>query len=193
MAEASDDLERWRAFRGEFEVREAPNAFPPPTDADLDRFEAEADARLPAGYRGFIRAFGRGSLVLGRRELFIEAPGCADPAWDLRRAVERNRRLKNDWMLGERAKRLILFGNDGMGNEFGWDPLEPTDPDAPEFAVYALYRRAEEATRLAAAFREFVELCLAGGHYRREEFQGEAEGGGSAVAKVFQRARPIIG
>lgn len=122
--------------------------------------------------------------------MFIEVPGCADPAWDLRRAIERNRRLKDDWMLGERARRLIIFGNDGLGNEFGWDPLEATDPSAPEFAIFALYRRAEEATRLADTFRGFIDLCLELGHYRREEFEGEPAGGGPGVGSVFQRARP---
>lgn len=68
-------------------------------------------------------------------------------------------------MPGERARRLIIFGNDGIGNEFGWDPLEATDPEAPEFAIFALYRRAEEATRLADSFRGFVGLCLESGHY----------------------------
>ncbi|AGA30029.1 hypothetical protein [Singulisphaera acidiphila] len=119
----------------------------------------------PAGYQGFARVFGPGSFVLGGREVFIDVPCCADPAWDLRHAIERNRRLKDDWMPGERARRLIIFGNDGIGNEFGWDPLEATDPEAPEFAIFALYRRAEEATRLADSFRGFVGLCLESGHY----------------------------
>jgi len=164
---------------------------PPPTNADLDLFEAEAGVKLSAGYRAFAQVFGPGSLVLGRREVFIKVPGCADPAWDLRGAIERNRRLKNDWMLSERARRMIIFGDDGMGNEFGWDPLETTDPSAPEFAIFALYRRAEEGTKLANTFRGFIDLCLASGHYRSEEFEGEPAGEGLELSKVFQRARPM--
>jgi len=137
----------------------------PPPPADLDRFEAETGIRLPAGFRGYLGVFGPGCLLVGRgnniREMFISSPYCPDRPLNLMTAVERLRLLREDPPRGldDRMKRLVVFGRDGLGHEYGWDPEEVTDPAAPEFAVYAWYR-GDHGYRVSRTFAGFIQFVL---------------------------------
>lgn len=161
MAQADEHLDRWRALYETFEVQDEHERVPPPTVEDLDRFEAETGIKLSAGYRGYIRVFGPGNLIVGSgdsmREMFIRSPYFPTPSLDLRKAVERLRILKDDPPRGmdERTRRTIVFAHNGLGDEFAWDPLDVTDPDAPEFGMYAWYRD-DFSVKISKTFQGFI-------------------------------------
>ena len=161
MAKVGEHLDQWRALYETFEVMDEEDRVPPPTAQDLDRFEAETGIQLPAGYRGYLRVFGPGCLIVGsgtsQREMFIESPYCPTPSMDLRRAVERLRILKKSPPRGmdEQTRRTIVFAHNGHGDEFSWDPLDVTDPRAPEFGLYAWYR-GDNSVKICNTFQGFI-------------------------------------
>lgn len=162
MAEADENLDQWRALYETFEVdARFGGPVPPPTTEDLDRFEVETGIRLPAGYRGYIRVFGPGCLTVGAgdsaREMFIRSPYCPKPSMDLGKAVERLRILKDDppLRMDEQTRRTVVFATNGHGDEFAWDPLDVTDPLAPEFWMYAWYRD-DYSVKICKTFHGFI-------------------------------------
>jgi len=165
MQEPETELDAWRALFETFKTDDAKDRVPPPTAEELDRFESETGIKLPAGYRAYVRVFGPGCILVGGgskvREMFIESPYCPKPSMDLRRAAERLRSLAEDPPRGmdEQTRRLVVFGRNGLGDEFGWDPLDVTDPDTPEFGVYAWYR-GDTVLKISSTFRGFIKFTL---------------------------------
>lgn len=164
-SEADRELAPWQALRETFKVSGDKDRIPPPTVEELDRFEAETGIKLPAGYRGYIRVFGPGCLLVGSgktlREMFIQSPYCANKAMNLNSIVERLQSLKDDPPRGmdEQTRRIIFFGSNGLGDEFGWDPQDVTDPLAPEFGVYAWYR-GDNVVKISNSFQGFIRFTL---------------------------------
>jgi hypothetical protein len=166
MSESNPDLEPWRTFFKTFKVDTRFGASVQPASAEsLDRFESETGVRLPAGYRGYLQVFGPGCLLVGSGskigEMFIRAPYCADPSYELMKSIERNRQFREDppRHLSEQTRRIVEFAWNGLGDTFGWDPEEATDAAGPEFAVYAWYR-LEGVVKVADTFRGFMKFVL---------------------------------
>ncbi len=55
----------------------------------------------------------------------------------------------------EPMTRMIFFCSDFAGNQLGWDPDEPTDEEAGEFAILELPRGRDYLERAASSFPEF--------------------------------------
>jgi hypothetical protein len=170
------DLSHWRALYQTFDVDNAGwYAVPRPKARTLRRFEARTGIKLSGGYRGYVRVFGAGCLVVrglgNAHEIDIWSPDCANHHMDLVSAAERVGFLKVDpsdgGEMAERGRRLVLFAQDSIGHCFGWDPQEVTDPAAPEFGVYAWYRangaaghRGNQIVKVANTFRGFIKFVL---------------------------------
>lgn len=160
MAESDEGVDSWRALYEKCEViGDDRTSLHRPTAEELDRFEARNAVKLPAGYRGFIRVFGPGVFQFSRYQIIIKGPYSGTKPSDLKTAIERCKTLKNETWMDEQLRRLIIFAHNGLGNEFGWDPQEATDPQAPEFAVYAWYRD-DTAVKMANTFMGFIKVCL---------------------------------
>jgi hypothetical protein len=165
MPETTDDLERWRALRAQFaNVTDPKKACRLPTPADIERFETEVGSRLPASFRGFTQVFGPGHLAVGRGWLRVYAayaPEKPQGEYDIRRRVLkfRERWEKCSWLLGPQVYRLIVFGSDQSGDQYGWDPEDVTDPGAPEYGVYC-WRHGDKdnAWKLTRTFEGFIRL-----------------------------------
>jgi len=201
MAESDRELDQWRELYGEFKVKsDKDDVTPPPVEA-LDRFEAETGIRLPAGYRGYIRVFGPGCLLVGGgkhiTEMFIESPYCPESSMDLRRAAKRLQSLKDDPPRGmdEQTQRIIVFATNGLGDEFGWDPQDVTDPLAPEFGVYAWYR-GDNVVKISNTFKGFMKFVLnleaRFDHKYKDDYRIDADESDFGIMdkklkKVFQR------
>jgi hypothetical protein len=136
---------------------------PKPTVAQLDQFEAETGFRLPRGYREYILVFGPGRLFT---DWDIAAPGCgAEFLWDLDKIHEIMRRREGweGWLdlfpeaEHERIRRCRYFGRK-YKDFFGWDPVEVSDPSAPEYAIYRI-TEDDQVVHVANSFRGFVEAA----------------------------------
>lgn len=166
MAQADENLDLWRALSEKLVVQgDDRTSCPRPTAEELDRFEAKSGIKLPAGYRGFVQVFGPGSF---NRTTSYEVSVCS-PYPPRRTKPKRFRfapgsdifhNLKTGYGLTDQARRLVYFASDYSGGSFGWDPEEATDPLAPEFAIYALYRDQKTAAKMSNTFAGFVKLCL---------------------------------
>lgn len=156
-----DDVDRWRALRDRFVTKGQPRrAVGPPSAADLDRFEAEAGIRLAAGYRGFVQAFGAGVLAVGRGWIRCLAPSCRNESFDLGHSLALQRSFAQTcFWVNPRIARLVVFASDLRGDRYGWDPEDITDPDGPEFGVYA-WRHGDDETalKLTRTFEGFIRL-----------------------------------
>ena len=160
MPETEENLDQWRKLYERCEVvGDDRTSLHRPTAEELDRFEAKTGVRLPSGYRGFMRVFGPGVFQFSRYQIIIKGPYSGTKPSDLETAIERCKKLKNEQGMDEQLRRLVVFAHNGLGNEFGWDPQEATDPHAPEFAVYAWYRD-DTAVKMANTFRGFIKVCL---------------------------------
>lgn len=163
-----DDLSFWQSLLEQFEVMPVEgNLAPPPTAAELDRFEAEFKFRLPTSYRGFVQVFGAGYLEFGGTDISILAPYVNNISYDIKNEnfdfdPERmeSEDQGEDELYPVRLERSFLFGNSSMGDHFLLDPQVVTDVDNSEYEIIALIRADEDVTPLARTFREFIELFL---------------------------------
>jgi hypothetical protein len=138
---------------------------PPPSAQALNGYERRTGFKLPRSYRQFVRLFG--PCRMGYAD--VACPGY--PAYgvevDLDLMNEHYRSLygkvREESYRGldhgdfARFRRLVIFGNFDS-DWWGWDPLEPTDPGAHEYAVWKAARLRER--READTFRGFVEAQL---------------------------------
>lgn len=166
MPETSDDLERWRALRAQFDdVTDPRKACRLPTPADIERFETEVGIKLPGGFRGFTQVFGPGVLTVGRGWIRCFAPYAPEKArgddYDIRRRVLAFQASweRASWLLSPQIFRLIVFASDAFGDQYGWDPEDVTDPGTPEYGVYC-WRHGDDdnALKLTRTFEGFVRL-----------------------------------
>ncbi len=167
MPETADDLERWRALRAQFgNITDPKKACRLPTPADIERLEVGIGSRVPAGFWGFTQVFGPGHLAVGRgwlRILAADAPAKPERRgeYDIRRSVQqfRERRKASSWLLSPQVYRLIVFASDRSGDQYGWDPEDVSDPNAPEYGLYC-WRHGEDkrAQKMARTFEGFIRL-----------------------------------
>lgn len=167
MAEPSDALDRWRELHTLFTIKGDPaRTYPPPSPADLDRFESETGVKLPGSYRAYCQVFGAGVFDLDPVYLSVRAPYCPRPEFDLGGAFAINENFKKDRSIGERARRLVYVGSSFSGDLFGWDPAESTDAAAPEFALYCAIRHGD-VVKLADNFYDFINVCTDRAAFKR--------------------------
>jgi SMI1 / KNR4 family (SUKH-1) len=176
--EADENLDQWRALHEKCQViGDDRTSLHRPTAEELDGFEADTGVKLPAGYRGFLRVFGPGVFEFSRYVIAIKGPYSGTEPSDLRTALERCERLRNERWMDAQLRRLIIFTHNGLGNEFGWDPEEATNPQAPEFAVYAWYRD-DTPVKMSNTFLGFIKVCLDTRacleHMRRKVYKADA-------------------
>jgi hypothetical protein len=162
VLDKTDDLTKWQALRPMFA-----NATEPgkecrlPNSDDLNRFEIDTGAVLPAGYRGFTQVFGPGVLTVGKGWIRCLAPYSPDPAYDLRQSVLKFRQTweKSSWLLSPQHFRLIVFASDSFGNGFGWDPEDVSDATAPEYGICCwIHGDDKHALKLTRTFEGFIRL-----------------------------------
>ena len=160
MVAENDDSVTWAALRSKLTVSDdGGHTCPLPTDADLDRFEADSGYRLPAGYRGFIKVFGPGVLLVGDAGLRCSAPYCVNPVFNLGGAPRMREWARNLPAASTPNDRLFCFADDDGGHQYGWDPDDPTDRDAPEFRMYARPRWTfNMAVPMSHTFEGFIRL-----------------------------------
>jgi len=170
MPRQNDTLERWQALRARFETKGAsPGACQPPTAADLARFEAETGFRLSRGYRGFAQAFGPGVLAVGSGWIRCLTPYSCDDNFDLKSLLEQKASLAKRFPTTVAAQigRLVSFASDFSGDQFGWDPEDVIDSDAPEFGIYVWHHGDDEqAVKLTRTFEGFIRLFTNQGAFR---------------------------
>ena len=176
----------WRSlFRGIWAVPDGYDPVSPPSEADLEQFEADFGIRLPESYRTFVLQFGAGELA---QEFMIFAPRCqANSDYDMtkfnqqfRRAFDKSKVLQKSYDDPQLIRRLLFFARTIGNDYFGWDPGDGGDKERPEYAVHFLPRLVENSRTVAGSFREFVEdLCLGDAYYDRYSASGERSLAGS--------------
>ena len=60
----------------------------------------------------------------------------------------------------QRLRELIFFAHTFGGESFGWDLNEIADLDTSEYAVHCWVHGADDSTRMAGTFWEFIQICL---------------------------------
>jgi len=161
-----DDLSFWQSLHEEFVfIPVEGNPAPPPTVAELDRFEAEFKFRLPASYREFIQVFGTGDLLFGGTDVSILGPYTRNNDYNIKNEnlfldPEIMRNEGEEGLYPVRWERSFHFANSSLGDHFQFDPKVVTDADNSEYEIIALIRGDEDVTPLARTFREFIELFL---------------------------------
>lgn len=200
MPKLDGELDAWQALYQTFKTDGANDRVPPPTSEELDRFESETGIRLPAGYRAYVRVFGPGCILVGGgsnvSEMFIESPYCPAPRMDLTTgASQRLHSLAEDPPRGmdEQTRRLVVFGRNGLGDAFGWDPLDVTVPDAPEFGVYAWYR-GDNVLKISSTFRGFIKftLNLESRHYHKYKYDYKIDDDESDFGPFDKKRRRVF-
>jgi len=151
------------------------------TPEDVDRFEAETGFRLPDDYREFAVAIGPGTIGNGEHEFDFLAPGFPETSGyqDLTQQFHRWRK-DCQYPGGEdhsattpydpgRYARLLPFCFVGLvGDGFGWDPADVSDPDRHEYGIYIIGNdNGIPMDRVAGTFREFIVRFVLGGGYER--------------------------
>lgn len=204
MAESSSELEPWRLLYETFDVEgDDRQSVARPTTKELDRFEKKTGIKLPAGYRAYLQVFGPGVLIIGSdpQETFIRSPYCKNRAYELVKAVERIENLKNDPPRGmdDQTRRLVVFSWNGLGDEFGFDPQDITDSEAPEFGVYAWYR-GDNVVKMSDTFQGFIKMALdpkarsehrSKQAYKRDDHESQWASADLKQKRAFRRPRPL--
>lgn len=132
---------------------------PPDPAGSIAAFEAEWQFPIPPSYKAFLRVFGPGDA----RECFFTLFPAGGP-WkesivtktkQIRVASESMDFVSQEYARLEPMTRMIVFCSDFAGNQFGWDPDEPTDVGAGEFAILERPRGRHYLERTASSFPEF--------------------------------------
>lgn len=154
----------WRAFHSTLVIRNGyGEPVPKPSVPQLGRFEVETGLRLPAGYRGYIAAFGPGEFPC---VLKVAGPGYGylDNTYDLLTASQRYGYSREEIAASglptdqqELIGRLFYFGLHHGRQWLGWDPLDVRDAGASEYAIYRVDFLCDGAELVAASFRQLVE------------------------------------
>jgi hypothetical protein len=154
----------WRAFYATLVIRSGyGQPVRKPTQAQLDRFEAETGFRLPRSYREYILVFGPGEFPA---VLKVAAPGYEylGNTFDLLTASRSYGYTREEAAAGglpadeqERIGRLFYFGLHHGRQWLGWDPQDVRDAEAPEYAVYRVDWLSDGPEFMAASFRQLVE------------------------------------
>jgi hypothetical protein len=147
---------------------------PRPSDAELDRVEAQLGSRLPRSYREFLKRFGPGELAHRLRLTPISVTN--RPNFTLVEETVENRtffstrKAKNkDWL-----ERVVYYGCNAGGDFYAWDPNELVNSTDGECPVYWLPCHDEDDPQAqAGSFFEFVRVVLARVEECREDDEEE--------------------
>lgn len=134
---------------------------PPDPTESIAAFEAEWEFQLPPSYKAFLRVFGPGNAC----DRFFSLHPAGGPWKDSIGAMtERVREgiefMGYDFVTEQHARlepisRMIFFCSDFGANQFGWDPDEPTDANAGEYAILEWPHGWDYVERTASTFSEF--------------------------------------
>jgi hypothetical protein len=166
-------MRRWTALRRTLSIPDNLPAPPlaKPTDATLDRFEAETGFRLPHSYRSFIKVFGPGTLAWDYR---IKAPGYPEQGEDVdlgtfNARIKQTLTKKQAWQqLADptQARRVVFFCALGGGDLVGWDPEDIRDRRRREYGIYSWGRKVA-LEFVAGSFTEFIaDVCFSEANLR---------------------------
>jgi hypothetical protein len=143
-----------------------------PTEADLDRYEAEAGYKLPDDYRRFALAYGPGSLA-GAYDFKFYTPGVPEAglrgdlaAYNPPGDCPKRFRGRTDKDLAKtfgrdpaQLRRMVFFCSMDGYDSYAWDPAEVTDPLTNDKAIYRFV--GERSWPVASrTFREFLEFIV---------------------------------
>jgi hypothetical protein len=144
--------------------RPTPIIAPLATDAELEEVEQRLGSPPPHSCRVFLRRFGTGGIQRWVR-LYPLTPRPRGRAT----IAERTRKVRAfwtkhpasssnaDWLAG-----LGYFASDVGGNEYAWDPADPTRADPKEYRFYDLPRLHEDQLVGAGdSFWQFIEWVMA--------------------------------
>lgn len=144
-----------------------PMRFRPADDEELDAFEAAAGLALPRSYREFVKIFG--ACEIGSKGINIARPRrkrMPNSRYDLASRAERMHDIVEAFCRSsdstgrvvhpERSLRMVFFGDNQLGDTFGWDPEDISDAAAHEYAVYSRHIETEPYPRVAFSFQDFV-------------------------------------
>jgi len=159
-------METWNALYRRLEIVIPPAAvpLPKPTNAALDRYEAETGSKLPRSYRQFVKVFGPGSLCEWFR---ICVPGYADRKMIDLREYDRGTHEGDDlfseiYGQPELVQRLVFFSHTFGGDIIGWDPESRSKEEALDYMIYGLPRTERHIVKVADSFPKFIEGVLRG-------------------------------
>lgn len=125
---------------------------PPDPSASIAAFEAEWGFPIPPSYRAFLRVFGPGDA----RDRFFTLLPAGGPWRDSIAATTGRAREAAEASEGPGpAARMVFFCTDFAANQFGWDPVEPTDAGAGECAILEWPHGWDDLERVASSFPEF--------------------------------------
>lgn len=128
----------------------------------LDAYESRSGFKLPASYRHFCRVFGPGDLGDWFKIAVPDFAGKSPNSYDLE-ALGRLYHERLEWEEysddPQQFERAVIFGSDGTGALFLWDPAERTNKRRHECAVYAVWR-GWSRERVCDTFWEFANIGL---------------------------------
>jgi hypothetical protein len=146
------------------------------TDSDLDSAEAELGVRLPASYRAFAIRFGLPGAVMEYLRL--------DPVVGRKRTgstvLTMTRWMREDiaaedgadaYCPLERLRQFVVFGDDGGGGWFVFDPTELSSLDPLECRIYWVPKHHYPIEHRADTFFDFIQWV---NRYARELDEGIA-------------------
>ena len=166
-------LDIWAGFAEAVEFTQSKRPMKLQSEKDLDAADQALGLKLPRSYRSFVKRFGAGDLSLEvcPCEWTIWAPG--NPKNRFNSSLEeRNKSYRaispGDWSRVSpepvRASRLVYFADSPLSlNTYGWDTEDVTNPDEPEYGVYAFNSRSilKRLPRVASFFFDFITgYCL---------------------------------
>jgi hypothetical protein len=134
----------------------------PPSEADLAEYETEQKFKLPASYRGYCEVFGPGELG---NWYVLATPGYTGKHTNKYNLADKTRFFREglDWEEystdPEQFSRAIIFGSDGSGTIYFWDPTEITATKKREYAIYVMFRNWK-VKRVCDTFWQFIQICL---------------------------------
>jgi len=164
---------------------------PSATDAEVDEVETQLGSQLPYSYREFMKRFGAGEFsgfirtypVASRARKPQET--VASRTATLRALYAKLSKRNANYQL---AARLVYFGDNDGGDEFGWNPDEMTQAKPHECRIYCVAHGAEDQPVVAGeSFGAFVALAVS--NYLANTVGRREAGSGVPFSPQFLRSK----
>jgi hypothetical protein len=178
----SKETQPWDAVFDRVRVKRSPDEFctGKVSNADLDCAEVDLSVKLPESYRAFAIRFGLpGELMEYLR---------FDPLLSRKRTgssvLSMTRWLREDvsrevgadaYCALDRLRQLVVFGDDGGGGWFVFDPTQTTSIDPLEYRIYWVPKHHGPIEARADTFAELVQWVDGYARERDERMAGELE------------------
>lgn len=173
--------------------RDPGNAFDPPTDDELDKFEVQLGTRLPHTYREFMKRFGPGELKgwVRVKPLAVKKRGHGETVLNLTTASRHFAITGANYPNGEWLASLVYFASSGGGDQYAWDPASVTSRREYECQIYYL-PRLEERNPVPAgnSFWRFIAWAEEGIDSWSDDSDGDPDGLHYSQWQLRRKKRP---